>query len=160
MATELEIHIQTYIDYLLSHPCADDDAVVDAMAQEGIGHYRALELVIWVPMALAHAMLEGPDLTFPRTFRLMSEDGQKFTRRKLSDEPVYVETRRISTSKGISRKDFAVIARRSSEFNAINNALFGGSRLQDLVLSETVVLFPGYSPTSGENTKRPWWKFW
>jgi hypothetical protein len=160
LAGEIEAQIQIYIDYLLSHPQADDEAVVNALKEAGIGEYRAFELVLWVPMAFGRAVLERPDFKLPSTFQLMASDGQKFLRRRFSDEPVYVEAHRIATALAEPGFSFLVIGGRSAEFQAVNEALLKGSELKNLVPAEPVVSFPDQSSQPRRDTKKPWWKFW
>lgn len=163
MAGEIEAHVWTYIDYLISHPDVDDAAIVNALKEAGIGEYRAFELVLWVPMAFGRAVLEGPDLRLPPTFQLMRSDGQKLTRRRFADEPVYVEAQRIATTLAAGefpRNDFLAIAGRSAEFKAVNDALLKGAALKNLVPAEPVVSFPDQASEPRRDTKKPWWKFW
>jgi len=160
---EIETQIRTYVDYLLSHPEADDEVVVNALMQSGLGKYRTFELVLWVPMAFGRAVLEGLDFTLPDTFQLMSSDGQQFTRRRFSDEPVYVEAHRFAVTfvaQGFPRNDLIAIAGRSAEFKAVNDALLKGSELKNLQPGEPVVSFPDPSSEPKLDANRPWWKFW
>jgi len=163
---EIETHIRTYIDYVIAHPQAEDETILDALLKSGMAQYRIFELLIWVPMAFGRAVLERPELQLPATYQLMSADGQSFTHRSLVDEPVYVEALRLAavlTREGFARNDFLAIAGRSSEFKAVNEALLNGSELKNLVASEPVISFPDDSlePSStAKQTKRPWWKLW
>jgi hypothetical protein len=160
LAGEIEAQIQVYIDYLLAHPHVDDQAVIDALKQAGIGENRAFELVIWVPMAFGRAVLERLDVKLPSTFQLTASDGKILTRRRFSDEPVYVEAYRIATALAQPEFHFLTIGSRSAEFQAVNAALLQGSEVKNLVAAEPVVSFPDQSSQATENTRKPWWKFW
>ncbi len=163
MADEIATQIRTYIDYLTAHPDADDEAIADSLTRSGLEQFRAFELLIWVPMAFGRAVLEGPDFRLPGTFRSMSPEGQKMTRRRLADEPVYVEARRIATEVGrekFSKNTFLAIAGRSAEFKAVNDALLHGSELKNLQPAEPVISFPDQPSKPETNTSRSWWKFW
>ena len=163
MADEIEAQMQIYIDYLLLHPDAADEVVVSALREAGVGEHRAFEVVAWVPIAFGRAVLEGPDFRRPSTFQRMSADGQKFTRRRFADEPVFVEACRLATgltSQGFPKKDFLLIAGRSAEFRAVNDALLGRSELKNLEPAEPVVSLPDNSPEPRRDARRPSWKFW
>jgi hypothetical protein len=159
LADEIAAQIRTYIDYVTAHPDADDEVIADTLTQSGLEQFRAFELLIWVPMAFGRAVLEGPDFRLPASFQLMSSDGQKMTRRRLADEPVYVEARRIAIAfarGNFSKSNFVAIAGRSAEFKAVNDALQHGSELKNLQPAEPVITFPDQVPPQ----RKPWWKFW
>ena len=162
VSSEIEAHIRRYVACQLSRPAAEDEEVIDALKGAGIPSRRAYELVLWVPMAFGRRVLEGPDLPLPETYLLVTPDFAAETRRFLRDEEVFVESRALIDrflSEGMTNDQFLVIAGRSSEFNAVNEALHAGSEISNLVVSESVVCL-SKRDAGAVKSNRPWWRLW
>jgi hypothetical protein len=107
-----------------------DEAVWERLTGAGVEPWLAERLLIFLPMAYTRRLL--PDVSYPDG--LVAPGGRVI----LSAEPVFVAA--LGRAQRADRGEVERIALRSSEFNAINNALNAGSELSDLMLSETVLV--------------------
>jgi hypothetical protein len=106
-----------------------DEEVWARLTGAGVEPWLAERLLIFLPMAYTRRLL--PDVQYPDG--LVTPGG----RVTLSAEPVFVAA--LGRAQQAGRGEVGRIAVRSSEFNAINNALNAGSELSDLMLSETAL---------------------
>ncbi|MBB5781172.1 DUF6348 family protein [Nonomuraea jabiensis] len=104
-----------------------DEEVWERLTGAGVEPWLAERLLIFLPMAYTRRLL--PDVSYPEG--LVTPSG----RVSLSAEPVFVAASDRAQRAG--REEVGRIAMRSAEFNAINNALYAGSELSDLMLGET-----------------------
>lgn len=104
-----------------------DDEVWARLTGSGVEPWLAERLLAFLPMAYARRMLS--DVSFPDALVMPSG------RLSLSAEPVFAAA--LSRAERADRGEFERIALRSSEVNAVNNALNAGSKLSDLMLAET-----------------------
>jgi hypothetical protein len=107
-----------------------DDEVWGRLTGAGVEPWLAERLLIFLPMAYTRRLL--PDVSYPDG--LVAPGG----RVSLSAEPVFVAA--LGRAQQADRGEVGRIAVRSSEFNAINHALHGGSELSDLQLSEPALV--------------------
>lgn len=110
------------------------------LVSNGIPDYEAGELIIFLPTAFCRKML--PELNWlPNYFDYYSE--KKKIRRKYQENQRYLiikeETEKYWNQS--PNKDFVLnIAGRSAEFNAINQLLNDGGKLEDVQLTESYVI--------------------
>ncbi|TDB97996.1 DUF6348 family protein [Actinomadura sp. 7K534] len=106
-----------------------DDEVWHRLTGAGVEPWLAERLLIFLPMAFTRRLL--PDVSF--------SDGAVAPggRISLPDEPVFVSA--LARAQRADRGEIERVALRSSEFNAVNNALHGGSALSDLVVGDTAL---------------------
>ena len=107
-----------------------DQEVWERLVAAGVEPWLAERLLIFLPMAYTRHLL--PDVTYAEG--LMAPGGRVM----LKAEPVFVAA--FACAQFAGREEIQRIALRSSEFNAINKALNGGSQLSDLMLSETALI--------------------
>jgi hypothetical protein len=120
-------------------PPSDAD-VAQTLTGQGVEPWLVRRLVVFLPLAFGRRLLQ--DVTFDATFL----DGP--VTRPLADEPVF--TMAIARAAVAHRGEVERIALRSSEFNAVNQALYGGSKLSDLVLGPVALAEP--LPPAGTGT--------
>jgi hypothetical protein len=108
----------------------DDEEVWERLTAGGVEPWLAERLLIFLPMAYTRRLV--PDVVYPDA--LVAPGG----RLSLQDEPVFVAASARAQVAGGG--EIERIATRSSEFNAINNGLNGGSQLSDLRLGETALV--------------------
>jgi hypothetical protein len=104
--------------------------VWERLTASGVEPWLAERLLIFLPMAYTRRLL--PDVVYPDA--LVAPGG----RVSLHTEPLF--TAALARAQLAGRGEIERIATRSSEFNAINNALNAGSRLSDLRLGETALV--------------------
>ncbi|OLT30754.1 hypothetical protein BJF79_38235 [Actinomadura sp. CNU-125] len=102
-----------------------DDEVWERLTGAGVEPWLAERLLVFLPMAFTRRLL--PEVGFPG--ELTAPGGSL----SLPDEPVFVAA--LARAQRADRGEIERVAPRSAEFNAINNALNGGSRLSDLMLA-------------------------
>lgn len=98
----------------------------------------ALDLYRFLPIAYCRMMVGGVD--FPETYMTLEADGSH-KEHKFMENAIYVEVDRYTIRRFIShvgKEDMMSILNHSSEFDAINQALHKGSKLEDLVLAPLV----------------------
>ncbi len=167
-----------------------DPASVSSLLEE-MGHEA--ELVYWldqfVPTAFCRVLLSEIANAFPDTYYLAQQGGRLSEAMFLMRHPVFARAQVMGwhfCSTPALQKAFERAAFSSSEFNALNNALNEGSKLEDLVS------YPSLIPDIGINQEdydaaseacfsllqkeinpesepqidkeplieKPWWKFW
>lgn len=104
-----------------------DQEVWRRLSSAGVEPWLAERLLVFLPMAYTRRLL--PAVAFADS--IGSPGGQMILRA----EPLF--TAALARAHRAGRDEIERIATRSSEFNAINNALHGGSQLADLKLTET-----------------------
>ena len=122
--------MQESIDWAIaaftSNPSADDDALVELLTAAGMPPGLAARAVLMLPLAFGRKLLRGmvaaPDEIY---------EGDRA--RVLSADPVFAMAERRAEHAG--REQMERIALRSSEVNAVNNALQAGSQPGDLIMS-------------------------
>lgn len=107
----------------------EDEDVWERLTEAGVEPWLAERLLIFLPMAYTRRLLS--DVTYPD--ELVTPGG----RVELSAEPVFVAA--LDRAQRAGRDEVERIAMRSAEFNAINNALYDGAELSDLMLGETTL---------------------
>ncbi|MFG6195571.1 DUF6348 family protein [Nonomuraea sp. JJY05] len=107
-----------------------DEEVWERLTGAGVEPWLAERLLIFLPMAYTRRLL--PEVSFPDG--LLTPGG----RVTLSAEPVFVAA--LGRAQRAGRDEVGRIAMRSNEFNLINNALYSGSQLSDLMLSEATLV--------------------
>jgi hypothetical protein len=122
---------------------SSEDQLITTLVEAGFDQARAIKLVEFIPLAYGRVWMEGKGVQFTDYYLRMSVDEKSYTEHELEDEPVYREAVAAAQSEINDGAEFDVffpIAARSAEFQAINRALHGGSRLEDLELSPPIFL--------------------
>ena len=113
----------------------------ERLSTGGVEPWLAERLLILLPMAYTRRLL--PNVTYPDV--LVTPGGEV----RLSTEPVFAAA--LARAQLAGRGEIERIALRSSEFDAINNALNAGAPLSDIRLSETRLVqdLPPRTPGDG-----------
>jgi hypothetical protein len=112
---------------------------------EGLTVPFAARLVQFLPMVYCRLMLEPSGVLFSGSFRLRLANGQITPERPLVSEPIWNEVLAFAKREidgGISAKDILAIAARSAEFDAVNQLLNKGAKLENLSLTSVVFTWP------------------
>ena len=116
--------------FCASAEAPSDDEVWERLTAGGVEPWLAERLLIFMPMAYTRRLLQN--VTFPDA--IAAPGGRVI----LQNEPVFVAA--LARAQVAGRDEVMRIATRSSEFNAINNALNGGATLEHLQLGETALV--------------------
>jgi hypothetical protein len=109
-----------------------DDEVERTLTEQGVAPWLARRLLVFLPLAFGRRLLH--DVAFDETFL----DGRDA--RPLASEPVFVAA--VERAAIANRVEVERIALRSSELNAVNQALYAGSELADLVIGPPALPVP------------------
>jgi len=131
-------------EILRTHTDSSDGQLITTLLEAGFDQALATRLVEFIPLAYSRVWLADSGVQFEDYYLRVSADGKTYTEHNLEDEPVYREAVAAAQSEiaaGSGFDELLPIVGRSSEFKAINSALHGGSRLEDLELSAPVLLW-------------------
>jgi len=138
------------------------------------------EIADFVPIALARALLQEMGAKLHDHYVRIDSQGRLRTYRRLEDEPVFREASSLALEVAQREGDALIqLAQYSTEFQAINQALHAGSRVENLDASPPILNGPDElcdpleaAPVFPEapwwmdtwkgalQPKKPWWKFW
>jgi hypothetical protein len=143
-------------------------ALRDELVKAGIPAALAAEVVEFLPLALARAMLEGMGVGFADYYVRQTAQGRVIGQKPLMDEPVFREGLAIADELSAGGEAFVAVAGWSAEYQAINKAMNSGSRPEDLHCAPPVVFAEhdddrAFNDTSGgtqPRAKKAWWQFW
>lgn len=131
-----------------SSPNLRDDEVFGALVKQGAPPGIAARIVEFLPMAYCRLILSRSGARFSDTFRRGLPDGGT-QEKPLSSEPVWraiVDFARAEVELGVSGRDLLLVAIHSAEFHAANQLLSAGSRLENLVFTSPVLMWPEGGP--------------
>jgi hypothetical protein len=151
-----------------AHARGGPSAVRGELEKAGVPAPLAAEIVEFLPVALARAMLDGMGIEFADHYVRQTAQGRVIGEKLLGDEPVYREGLAIAGEiSGMGEDVFIAVAGRSPEYQAINRAMNSGSRPEDLQCAPPVMLANPedqrtFDDTSGGTQPRvkAWWQFW
>ena len=139
-----------------------------ALEGAGIPPSLAAELIEFLPLAVARAMLNGMGIRFEDYYVRKTAQGRIIGEKKLVDEPVYREGLAMADEIGrMADGVFMAVAGWSSEYRAISRAMNAGSDPTELAFGPPTMhannddrrAFDDTSSGSQERAK-PWWRFW
>src|SRR5947209_3395563 len=136
-------------------PNLDDYSIYKRLIAEGVESHRAARLVEFLPIVYCRSMLRNSGVRFSTTFR-RSAAGGGFEEQMFSSQPVWnaaVTFVDNEARQGVSAQDILAIAARSSEFDAANQLLNGGTKLRGVTFSSPVLLWSDKGPPSLGNER-------
>lgn len=137
------------VTLLRASPELSDEAAFAELLARGVEQTLAARLIEFLPMAYVRVIFGTVGPRFAASFRRRLTDGttQEFP---LLSEPIWDAAIAHAHSElhgGVSRNDLLAIAGRSAEFHGINKLLKTGSKLQDIALTPTTLLWPETGPS-------------
>lgn len=139
----------------------------DELEKAGVPRQLAAEVVEFLPLALARALLDGMGVRFEDYYVRQTARGHVIGQKPLMDEPVFREGLAIADELSGGGEAFIAVAGWSAEFQAINKAMNSGSRPEDLQCAAPIVFAEHddartFNDTSGgaQPRAKPWWQFW
>ena len=137
------------VELFRSTPALKDEAIFRVLVLEGAEPRVAARCVEFLPLAYSRMLLLEAGLPrFPESFMRLLGNGE-FKTSRFDSDPVWnaIVTFANGERKSITAaKDLMAIGGRCATFNAVNDALHAGSRLQDLYLGEPALLWPEDGP--------------
>jgi hypothetical protein len=128
----------------------EDDAIVELLVSSGVELYFAERLVTFLPMVYASHMLIGGGAALQSYYEKILSNGN-VEKVELSSEPVWRESTEFyhsEISRGASSEDVLALAARSAEFDAANQALNGGNKLDEVEFGPCCIEWSVDSPQS------------
>ena len=163
----MQQEIALAVKIIRAKPDSSDDEILETLIENRIARSVAVQLVMLLPLAYGRECLAGGGLRFSDNYIYMGPNGQPERERKLNSLVLWNE------SVAFARKDITsvasgdallAIAGRSPETNAVNKALHAGEKIEDLVISPPVIIWPEFDLSAhvGLNSKAAphWWQFW
>jgi hypothetical protein len=155
------------IPVFASHARGGLFAIREEIERVGVPPELAAEIVEFLPLALARALLDGMGIHFEDHYVRQTARGRVIGQKLLSDEAVFREGLAIANEISSDGGAFIAVAGWSVEYQAINKAMNSGSRPEDLRCEPPVVFAEydderAFDDTSGgvQPRSRPWWRFW
>ncbi len=151
-----------------AHARGGPSAVRGELERAGVPAGLAAEVVEFLPLALARALLDGMGVRFADHYVRRTAQGRVVGQKLLADEPVYREGLAVADEVSRMGEDaFMAVAGRSEEYRAVSRALNAGARAEELECPPPVVLANhddrrAFDDTSGgpQPRARAWWQFW
>ena len=169
--------VQLYVQSCVELEGKPDEVIVEAMEQGGCPARLAIDATRYAPIAFARQFLDGMGIMFSDEYLVLSAKGEIEERGVLSSNPLYNEALRVAPAI-MSKQLINTVVFRSSEANAVNNAMNAGSKPENLRLAP-LLMFNGQPTEEGLHeaqqlttsflqtkpaTKtvpaKPWWRLW
>lgn len=156
------------IPVFVAHSQRDIYALRLELEQVGVPRSLAAEIVEFLPLATARALLDGMGIQFADHYIRRTTHGRVIGEKALADEEVYREGLAMSDEiVRMGQETFMTIAGWSAEYHAVNQALNAGSDSASLRLSPPVLNANNddqrdFDDTTGGRQARDksWWQFW
>ena len=149
MATDItQDDIFKAVSTLRASPNLDDRAIYNVLVNDGMGRQLAARLVEFAPIVYARLILRSHGARFSNTFRRALPEGS-YREQFFSSDPLWNALMAFAHSevaRGVSSQDLLTVAARSAEFDAANQLLNQGSKLQNLVFTSPVLSWPESGP--------------
>ena len=131
---EVDAAVHAYLEVLTANPDWEDDRVEAELVRRGVNAGLAEDCVVFVPMAWGRDVAESLGLECSPVFRLHSTTDGGGVERPLTCEFAYAWGRAMLGVYSTAERGsvLSLVAMRSSEVNAVNNALNGGASAADL----------------------------
>lgn len=120
--------------FIKNHDKNDDD-LYEALLYQIVDENLATDIFLFFPVSMNRLIFRKHNVEFPDCYFQYNEDEQLIGEKKFSENDMYNLIDSFSKEvihRNLSKEDFFAIVKRSSEFNAINNALKDNANLESL----------------------------
>ena len=154
----------------------DDDAIERKMVADGLSLSDAEKANAFIPLAFGRVFLKGITTAEFSDEAIVTDETEQEITIKLSDEPIYTLAyqlaEKIMKEGCVNQEHFQNLFIQSAEFNAYNNALKDGAKVEDMnnaKFSEPMIHMPHFQPAEkkekateqmSNEKKKSSWKFW
>ena len=139
---EVKQAVETAVQVFIANPDCDYVELTDALERAGLTAEMASRMVEFLPLAFGREFLGEGGPQFPPDYTRRDREGRERFRGLLQDEPVYREALAIMPLVAAQGKDALwSILGRSSEMDAVNQALHKGSELRNLLVSPPILIW-------------------
>jgi hypothetical protein len=124
--------------------------IYNELVNEGVDQQRAARLVEFLPIVYCRLILRNSGARFSNMFRRRIAGGG-FEEMPFVSDPVWNEAVAFAfaeTDRGVSGRDLLAVAARSAEFDAANQLLNTGSKLEDITFTPPILNWPEGGPVT------------
>jgi hypothetical protein len=146
--------IGSAVQIFRANPETPDDAILEKVIATGVDRALAAQIVALLPIAYGRMVFSNDSVPFSDYYICLRENGKPGRTGRLARLPVWPAALDFAAHDG--DPPFP-IASRSPELRVANEALKDGKKLQSLVWSPPVFLWP---IDSYRDSKKLWWQFW
>jgi hypothetical protein len=145
-----------------AHPHAGPADLRAGLVAAGVPAGLVAEIIDFLPLALARAMLDGMGIHFADHYVRQTAQGRVIGTKPLADEPVFRGGLEVACEvSGMGQGAFLAVAGRSEEYQAVSRALDAGRRAEELECHPPVVSAGhddrrAFHDTSGGRQPRSW----
>lgn len=135
MMEDIESVFEKAVPLFFLNSDENNEFLYKKLLEENIGEELAMDILVFLPICLNRIIFEKHELKFPDLYFMYNSEGALIEEKRYSDNGVY---RSLSSylkkvvDGGLTEKELLSILHRSSEFNALNNAMKGGANLASL----------------------------
>ncbi len=133
----MQVEIAKAVAIIRNSPELLDEDIFRRLTETGLAPRTAARIVEFLPAAYCRVLLEHAGVRFAETFQRHRSDGSISPHMPLAKEPIWREAIEFAHNEiegGVSHQGRLQVAARSAEFQAINNLLKEGSKLEHLVV--------------------------
>jgi hypothetical protein len=156
------------VPVFVAQPEGDLYTIRTALVGAGIPVGISAEIIEFLPLAIARAMLNGMGIHFEDYYIRKTEHGRVVGEKKLLDEPVYREALAMADEIGrMADGVFMAVAGWSSEYRAVSKAMNSGKQPDELSFGPPTMLANNDDRRAFDDTSsgvqqkaKAWWQFW
>lgn len=155
--------IHRAVPVFVAHPDADVYLVRTKLVEAGISIKMAADIVEFLPIAVARAVMEGMGIRFSDEYVRQTAQGRVIEHKNLADEPVFREGLAVAGElSAYGDEMFQALVRRSPEYRAVSQALEAGSRPEELICAPPTMIANEDDRRSfgASSSGKSWWQFW
>ena len=166
--------------FLRTHESFGEDDAYDALMAAGLDAFAADEAFKFTQTACGRDFLDGMGIQFSAKYFWVNGNGDVVKTGLFADEPHFVAAMEMAR-RNVGAPGFLHLSLMSADVQAINNALNGGSKPENLQmlpalffteqptpegmarateLQTTVVSKPEAVTIAADDVAKPWWKVW
>jgi hypothetical protein len=149
-----------------AHAGGGPDELRAELTGAGLSAALAAEVVEFLPIAVARAVLNGMGVRFADHYVRQTAQGHVIGQKRLDEEPVYCEGLVMADEIGrMGDGTLMAVVNYSPEYHAVSKALNSGSRPEELTCAPPTMLANNddrraFDDTTGGTARKPWWKLW
>jgi len=133
------VDVSRAVATMVEMPGQPDAEISVALAKDGADPREVQELLAYVPLAFGRVALHAMPIQFSDTALVQASEDEDPAEIRLADDPVFAQAfhqARSALDRGTLTQDqFLVVAARSAEVHAVNQALEQGAEAKDLSVS-------------------------
>ena len=134
--------VNLYLEITRRNPNANLDEISNTLVDRGLSVSDAEGLIAFVPMGFAYVLLSPKGVGLSESYQVVNPRTGEMRRGFLIDQPIFqaaVETADRMFGEKETAETAYEIAKWSAEFDVVNRLCLGGSKLEEISLTEAVL---------------------